>query len=144
MPSRRAFLTTGGAILGTALAGCTLSPSEPSTESYPATTPNTFFSFDWAPDQSVLTVTFERGNRLTTENTERLSIITEDGDERETVWVGPTERDPAATFPLTPKATVAHELSAPAETRIIWTRSEEARIQAGAWRPEVETEGANE
>ncbi|WP_434521245.1 hypothetical protein [Halorubrum sp. AS12] len=138
---RRALLT----MLAPAFAGCSLAPSGPSTESYPATNPNIFASFDWDPDRSTLTVTFERGNRLTAENTERLAVVTEDGDGGETVWVGPEGTDPAAAFPLSPGATVAHELSTPARTHLDWTPAGESSwMPVAVWNPEEEMRGADE
>jgi hypothetical protein len=145
MPSRRALLTTGGTVLSTALAGCSLAPSEPSTDSYPASTPNTFFSFDWNSERSTLTVRFDRGNRLTTSNTERVAIVSENDDEAETVWIGPEEANPVTAFPLTPKSTVVHELSTPAETVIYWTPTgESSLLPIDVWYPEEETGGATE
>jgi len=126
MPSRRALLTTGGTVLTAALAGCSLTPSKPSRDSYPATIPNMFFSFDWYPERSTLTVRFERGNRLTTSNTEQVAIVTENDDGEETVWIGPEEANPVAAFPLTPKSTVVHELSTPARTHVSWTPAGES------------------
>ena len=138
---RRALLT----MLAPALAGCSLTPSEPSTDSYPTSNPNIFTSFDWHPDRSTLTITFDRGNRLTTENTERLAVVTEDVDDCETVWVGPPEANPTAAFPLTPGATVTHELPAPAVTRLVWTPTGQSSSRPVAvWHPEVEMGGTNE
>jgi len=145
MPSRRALLTTGGAILTTVLAGCSLAPGKPSTDSYPASPPNMFFSFDWDFERSTLTVRFDRGNRLTTRNTERVAIVSEDDDETETVWIGPEEANPVAAFPLTPKSTVVHELSTPAETVIRWTPAgESSLLPIDVWYPAEETRGDTE
>ena len=138
---RRALLT----ILTPAFAGCSLMPSEPSTDSYPVTNPNIFISFDWHPDRSTLTITFDRGNRLTTENTERLVVVTETADVGDPVWVGPTETNPASAFPLTPRAMVTHELPTPARTRLIWTPTGQLSPRPIAvWSPEAETRGINE
>ncbi|WP_152420937.1 hypothetical protein [Halorubrum coriense] len=138
---RRALLTS----LAPVLAGCSLAPSEPSTASYPTTRPNVFISFDWHPDRSALDVTFERGNRLTTENTGRLAIVTPDLDDRETAWVGPTQTNPRASFPLTPEATVTHEIPRPARTRVVWDGPGERKgVAVAVWRPETgsgETDG---
>jgi len=145
MPSRRTLLTTGGTALATALAGCSLAPSEPSTDSYPASTPNMFFSFDWNSERSTLTVRFDRGNRLTTSNTERVAILSENDDEAETVWIGPEAANPMAAFPLTPNSTVVHELPTPAETVIYWTPAgESSLLPINVWYPEEETGGATE
>lgn len=145
MPSRRAFLTTGGTVLGTALAGCSLAPSKPSTDSYPASPPNMFFSFDWHSERSTLTVRFDRGNRLTVSSTERVAIVSENDDEEETVWIGPEEANPVTAFPLSPKSTVAHELSTPAETVVYWTPAgESSLLPIDVWYPEEEMGGATE
>lgn len=101
-----------------------------------------FFLFDWDSERSTLTVRFDRGNRLTTRNTERVAIVSEDGDETETVWIGPEEANPVAAFPLTPKSTVVHELSTPAETVIYWTPAgESSLLPIDVWYPAEETEG---
>mgnify|MGYP006275233059 FL=1 len=133
---RRALLTS----LTPALTGCSLAPSEPSTASYPTTSPNIFISFEWHPDQSALTVTFERGNQLTTENTSRLAIITPDVGDGETVWVGPAQTNPIASFPLTPKATVTHEIPRRALTRVVWSTPEQrGPREVAVWRPKTES-----
>ena len=132
-------------MLATALAGCSLAPSKPSTDSYPASTPNMFFSFDWHSERSTLTVRFDRGNRLTTSNTEQVAIVSENDDEEGTVWIGPEEANPVAAFPLTPKSTVVHELSTPAETVVYWTPAGESSwLPIKGWNPEDETGGATE
>ncbi|CDK41028.1 hypothetical protein [Halorubrum sp. AJ67] len=121
-----------------ALAGCSLTPTGPLTESYPTSAPNVFASFDWDPDRSVLIVTFDRGNRLTAENTGRLSVITPDPEGVETVWVDRDDTDTASEFPLTPGATLHHEISAPATTHVVWEGPEQQNSQAvGNWRPEM-------
>lgn len=131
---RRSLLTT----LVPALAGCSLAPSDPSTESYPTSGPNIFASFDWNPDRSALTVTFERGNRVTAENTGRLSVVTPDATDVETVWVGHDGTNSTAAFPLTPGATLAHEIPEPAKTRLVWVAPERRRSKVVAvWRPET-------
>ena len=138
---RRALLTT----LVPALAGCSLAPSSPSTDPYPTSGPNIFVSFDWNPDQSALTVTFDRGNRVTAENTRRLSVVTPDVDHTETIWVDRDGTDSAAAFPLTPGATLTHEIPKPAMTRIVWVAPERNRSRAVAvWRPEAGSSEAGE
>lgn len=62
---RRALLAS----LFPAVAGCSLAPSGPSTDQYPSSGPNVFASFEWVPARSALIVTFDRGNRVTAENT---------------------------------------------------------------------------
>lgn len=129
-------------MLAPALAGCSLAPSGPAPESYPTTDPNLLTSFDWNADRSTLTVTFDRGNRLTAENTDRLAVVTDGGDGGETVWVGPDEADPVASFPLTPGATVTHELSPPATTLLLWTPPGPPSAELVAtWRPETGVTG---
>jgi hypothetical protein len=138
---RRALLTT----LVPALAGCSLAPSGPSTDPYPTSGPNVFVSFDWHPDQSALTVTFDRGNRVTAENTSRLSVVTPDADDTETVWVDRDSTDSAAAFPLTPGVTLTHEIPEPAMTRVVWVAPERSTSRAVAvWRPETATREATE
>ncbi|WP_147441205.1 hypothetical protein [Halorubrum sp. Atlit-26R] len=138
MPSRRALLTTGGAILTTALAGCSLAPSGPSTESYPTSAPNVFAAFDWDPDRSTLIITFDRGNRLTAENTGRLHVVTPDPERVETVWVDPGDTDTASEFPLTPGATLRHRIPAPETTHVVWEGPEQQDTLAVAeWHPET-------
>jgi len=138
---RRALLTT----LVPALAGCSLAPSSPSTEPYPTSGPNVFVSFDWNPDQSALTVTFDRGNRVTAKNTSRLSVVTPGADDTETVWFNHDSTDSDAAFPLTPGATLTHEIPEPAMTRVVWVAPERNRSRAVAvWRPETGSSGAGE
>lgn len=138
---RRALLAT----VVSALAGCSLAPSGPSTDSYPTSGPNVFASFDWDPDQSALTVTFDRGNRVTAENTGRLYVVTPAAENRETVWVDSGDADAAAALPLTPGATLTHELPEPATTELVWEASErpESRL-VDVWRPATDATGADE
>lgn len=128
-----------------ALAGCSLAPSAPSTESYPTSGPNVFASFDWNPDRSTLTVRFDRGNRVTAENTGRLAVVTPDANDVETVWVAAADTTSTSAFPLTPGTTLAHEISEPATTRLVWTAPEQrvSRVVA-VWQPETPTSGADE
>jgi hypothetical protein len=138
VPSRRALLTTGGAILTTVLAGCSLAPSGPSTESYPTSAPNVFASFDWNPDRSTLIVTFDRGNRLTAENTGRLRVVTPDPERVETVWVDRGDTDTASEFPLTPGATLRHKIPAPETTHVVWEGPEQQNtLSVAEWHPET-------
>lgn len=140
--NRRALL----AALSPALAGCSLAPSGPSTDSYPTSGPNVFASFDWRPDRSELAVTFDRGNRVTAENTNRLLVRTSGADAAETVWVAREDAtDPVATFPLEPGATLTHELAEPATTHLVWESPDRNASRAVAvWQPESETSGAEE
>jgi len=97
-------------------------------------------SFDWAPDQSALSVTFESGNRLTAENTGRLTIVTPNLEDSETIWVGPTETNSKASFPLTPETSVTHEISRPASTNVFWFEPGEGDEELVArWNPETES-----
>jgi len=97
-------------------------------------------SFDWAPDQSALSVTFESGNRLTAENTGRLTIVTSNLEDSETIWVGPTETNSKASFPLTPETSVTHEISRPASTNVFWFEPGEGDEELVArWNPETES-----
>ncbi|WP_139042977.1 hypothetical protein [Halorubrum tropicale] len=133
---RRALLAS----LATSLAGCSLAPSEPPPASYPRTRPNIFISFDWDPDRSALSVSFEGGNRLTAENTDRLTIVTPDLDDSETIWVGPAETNAKASFPLTPETAVTHELPRPASTNVYWFEPGEGDEELVArWDPEIES-----
>lgn len=121
-----------------ALAGCSLTPSGPSTKSYPTSAPNVFASFDWDPDRSVLIVTFDRGNRLTAENTGRLRVVTPDPERVETVWVDRDDTKTVSEFPLTPGATLRHKIPAPEMTRVIWDGPEQQNEQlVGEWQPET-------
>jgi len=134
---RRALL----AALPTALAGCSAVPTGPSTDAYPATPPNVFTTFAWDPDRSALVVEFTRGNRLTPENTALLAVTTVDDPDDRTVWVASADADdpgdPAAEFPLSPGATLAHELPEPARCRLIWTAPDGDRSRAvDYWDPE--------
>lgn len=137
---RRALL----AALPAAVAGCSVAPSGPSTDAYPATAPNIFVSFEWAADRSELIVEFTRGNQLTPENTGSLTIETFTDDLNQTVWIASDQAsvtgDPVADFPLSPGATVAHQMSEPAQTRVVWTASDRNRSRAvRMWSPENET-----
>lgn len=96
-----------------------------------------FTSFDWRPDRSTLTVTFDRGNHITAENTGRLFAVTPNPDEVETVWVDSNSTNSASEFPLTPGATLAHEISEPAETMVVWVAPEAQSTRVIAvWRPQ--------
>ena len=96
-------------------------------------------SFDWDPDQSALSVSFEGGNRLTAENTGRLTIVTPDLDDSETIWVGPPETNSKASFPLTPETSVTHEIPRPASTNVFWFEPEKRDEELVAyWDPETE------
>ena len=148
---RRALL----AALPTALAGCSLAPRGPTTERYPATTPNIFAAFAWDPERSSFTVTFTQGNRLTPANTGMLVAVTDtDGGSERTVWVATDEAlaadgfpadAAAADFPLEPAAELTHAVPEPARTRLVWVAPDENRSMAVAnWTPETETQtGAN-
>jgi hypothetical protein len=104
-----------------------------------------FVSFDWDPDRSALTVTFDYGNRVTAGNTGRLSAVTPGANDAETVWVGRDAAESASDFPLTPGATLTHAVSDPARTRLIWVAPERRTSRAVAvWRPETATPGASE
>ena len=129
--NRRSLLVA----LAPGLAGCSFAPSGPSTESYPASAPNIFASFEWDSDQSALIVTFDRGNRVTAENTRRLVVVTPDADGIETVWVDRGGTDTASQFPLTPGATLRHEIPAPATTRVVWEGPEQNTRLVGVWQP---------
>ncbi len=129
--NRRSLLVA----LAPGLAGCSLAPSGPSTESYPTSAPNIFASFDWDSDQSALIVTFDRGNPVTPENTGRLVVVTPDADGVETVWVDRGDTDTAAAFPLTPGATLRHEIPSPATTRVVWEGPEQHTRMVGGWQP---------
>ena len=107
------------------LAGCSLAPSDPSTEAYPTSGPNIFVSFDWDPDRSTLIVTFDRGNRVTPENTGRLFAVTPDANDVETVWVDRDGTNSVSEFPLTPGATLIHEIPEPRKTRLVWVAPEQ-------------------
>ncbi|RLM87994.1 hypothetical protein D3D02_13750 [Halobellus sp. Atlit-38R] len=90
-------------------------------------------------------MTFDRGNRVTVENTSRLSVITPDADDTETVWVDRDSTDSAAAFPLTPGATLTHEIPEPAMTRMVWVAPERNTSRAVAvWRPGTTTPEASE
>ncbi|WP_225336162.1 hypothetical protein [Halomicrobium urmianum] len=138
---RRALLAS----LFSAFAGCSLAPSGPSTGQYPTSGPNIFVSFDWNPDRRELTVTFDRGNRVTAANTSRLAVVTPDAESTETVWVADdTAAESVAEFPLTPGATVTHEIPEPAMTRLVWVAPDRVRSMAiDVWRPETDTSGAD-
>jgi len=121
-----------------ALAGCSLAPSGPSTDSYPTSAPNVFASFDWDPDRSVLIVTFDRGNRLTAENTGRLRVVTPDLERVETVWIDRDDTETVSEFPLTPGATLRHEISSPTRTYVVWDGPEQQNEQVvSEWQPET-------
>jgi hypothetical protein len=139
---RRALLAS----LLPALAGCSLAPSSPSAEPYPTSGPNVFASFDWRPGRSELVVEFVRGNRVTAENTGRLSVRTPDADDARTVWVDSGDApDPAAAFPLAPGATLTHEIPEPATTRLVWVAPDHVASRVvGVWRPDAATSGADE
>jgi hypothetical protein len=126
-----------------ALAGCSLAPSGPSTAEYPASGPNIFASFDWDADRSVLVTTFDRGNRITAANTSRLAVVTTGSEGRETVWVDRAgDAEPAAEFPLVPGATLRHEVTEPAATRLVWEAPVGHASRAVAvWDPETEDAG---
>jgi hypothetical protein len=134
---RRALLAS----LAPAFAGCSLAPSGPSTDPYPTSGPNVFASFEWRPERSELRVTFDRGNRITAENTGRLVVTTSAPDVTDTVWVArDDDADPVAAFPLEPGAAVTHELPEPARTYLAWEAPEgNASRAVGAWQPETET-----
>jgi hypothetical protein len=135
---RRAALAS----LASALAGCSLAPGGPSTAGYPTSGPNLFVSFAWDLDQSALTVRFDRGSRVTAANTNRLAVVTPEAD-AETVWVADGTAS-AAEFPLTPGATVTHDLPQPADTRLVWEAPDRNASRAVAvWRPETGTPEAD-
>jgi hypothetical protein len=104
-----------------------------------------FASFDWNPDRSTLVVTFDRGNRLTAENTARLSAVTPDANDVETVWVDHDSTNSASEFPLTPGATLTHEIPEPAMTRLLWVAPDQRASRVVAvWRPEASAPEAAE
>ncbi|WP_276272738.1 hypothetical protein [Haloarcula litorea] len=111
---RRALL----AALPATLAGCGLAPSGPTTESYPSSPPNVLLGYDWRDGGSTCEVRFERGNRVTTENTGALLVGSVDADGR-TVWVG-GEGDAAAEFPLSPGDSLTHALGLGTGVRVVW------------------------
>jgi len=126
------------------LSGCLLTPSGPSTTAYPTSGPNIFATIDWDSDREALRVTFDRGNRVTAENTGRLFVVTPGADGVETVWVDRHGTDSVGEFPLTPGATLTHETPEPATTRLVWVGPERQTSRAVAvWRPETSTPGAD-
>jgi hypothetical protein len=96
-----------------------------------------FTSFDWDPERSRLTVTFDRGNHITAKNTSRLFAVTPHPDDVETVWVDTKSTTSVSEFPLTPGATLAHEIPEPARTRVVWVAPEaqSSRVVA-VWQPQ--------
>ena len=137
---RRSLLVT----LVPTLAGCSLAPSGPSSDLYPISGPNIFVSFDWDPNRSALIVSFDRGNRVTAENTGRLSIVTPEADDTKTVWVDRDNSTATSEFPLTPGATLTHEIPEPATTRLVWVAPERNTSRAVAiWRSETTTSEAD-
>lgn len=116
---RRAFLTAAPA----ALAGCGLAPSGPSTESYPESPPNVLLDFAWRP--GAVDVVFERGSRLTADNTGALAVRSTEPDER-TVWLD-ADGEAATAFPLAPGATVRHPVGAGTEVQVVWTAPDRNR-----------------
>lgn len=136
---RRALL----AALPTVLAGCSVAPAGPSTAAYSATEPNIFTSMKWDSDRSALLVEFTKGNVLTTENTGMLAVTTLIDGLNRTVWVASDEaqvsEDPVATFPLSPGATLIHEMPEPAQTRLVWVAPNRNQSRAVAlWSPDSE------
>lgn len=140
--NRRALLT----LLFPALAGCSIAPNSPTTNRYPTSGPNIFASFDWDSGHTELTVTFKRGNYVTTANTSRLAVVTRELDSTETVWVDRDDAaDPVAEFPLTPGETLIHTIPAPATTRLIWVAPDtNVSKVVTVWNPESDTSGAEE
>ena len=102
------------------------------------------FSFDCDPNRSVRTVSFDRGNRVTAENTGRLTVVTPDADETKTVWVDRDSSTATSEFPLAPGATLTHEIPGPATTRLVWVAPERNTSRAVAvWRSETATSEAD-
>lgn len=116
---RRAFLTAAPATL----AGCGLAPSGPSTDSYPESPPNILTAFTWQSE--TVDVSFERGSRLTPDNTGALAVRSTEPDER-TVWLD-ADGEAAAAFPLAPGATVRHPIGAGTEVQVVWTAPDRNR-----------------
>lgn len=136
---RRALLTT----IVLPLAGCSFAPSDPSTNSYPFSGPNIFASFDWDSSRNTLTVVFERGNRVTPENTGQLSVLTPNADDAETVWVDGDSTNSYSTFPVVPGDVLTHEIPEPATTRLLWIHPEQHTSRVvEIWEPETESEGS--
>jgi hypothetical protein len=137
---RRALLAS----LPTVLAGCSVAPASPSTTAYPASQPNIFVSFNWDSDRSELAVRFERGNQLTAANTALLVVRTEADTLHRTVWVASDEvsdrGDPVDTFPISPGASVIHEMPEPAAARLVWVAPDGNRSRAVAqWTPPTQS-----
>lgn len=133
---RRALL----AALPSALAGCSVAPTDPSTTAYPASQPNIFTSSEWDSTRSELTVRFEQGNQLTAANTAMLAIQTGSDGRNRTVWVASDEAsdrgDPVDDLPLSPGASVTHSVSESAYTRLLWVAPDGDRTRAiASWEP---------
>ncbi|GGN93636.1 MULTISPECIES: hypothetical protein [Haloarcula] len=128
---RRSFLTAASATL----AGCGLTPSPPSTESYPESPPNVLLSFEWVAEAAAVDVTFVRGNHVTAANTAELLVRSAESD-RTTVWVS-REHDAASEYPLTPGATLRHSLGEPSGVRVVWAapNGRKRSVLAAADRP---------
>lgn len=140
---RRSLLAAATATL----AGCGLAPSPPTTDGYPETLPNVFFTFAWDDDATAYEVSFVRGNRLTADNTGALAVVvTTDESETSTPWAGQNPRDddadgqsePRASLPLVPEATIRVPVERRGDVRVVWTAPDGTRSRlVGMWaRPE--------
>jgi hypothetical protein len=90
-------------------------------------------------------VTFDRGNRVTAENTGRLFAVTPDANDAETVWVDRDDTNAASEFPLTPGATLTHEIPEPTTTRLVWIGPEQSASRlVAAWQPATAPSGDSE
>ncbi|MFC7069093.1 hypothetical protein [Halobaculum lipolyticum] len=137
---RRSLLAAATATL----AGCGLAPSPPSTDGFPETFPNAFFAFAWDGDAVAYEVTFERGNRLTADNTGAIAVlVTTDDGERSTLWAGDgpfvggdgdEPADPRTSFPLSPGARLRLPARRRGDVRVVWTAPDGSRSRViGAW-----------
>ncbi|MFC7077277.1 hypothetical protein [Haloarcula halophila] len=141
---RRTFVTAAA----TALAGCGLAPSEPSTEGYPQSPPNALFSFEWRPEESGYEVRFDRGNALTATNTSALYVVS---DDTETLWAASEDAGygdmgpPVDSFPVEPGASLLHPCDRTTEVRLIWEGADEdtsVALDEYQSRPTATEEGA--
>lgn len=97
-----------------AFAGCVGSGVE--TPSRPLGPPNFLASFEWLPERSAYRVTFERGNVLTDENTERVIVEADPG--KRTPWAGGD--DAPTELPLRPGASIVVPAPEPGRVRVVW------------------------
>lgn len=96
------------------LAGCAGSGVE--TLSRPRGPPNFIADVEWLSGRSAYRVTFERGNVVTDEHTDRVVVFPDPGEHVE--WVGGD--DAVAEFPLEPGASIVVPAPEVGRVRVVW------------------------